>query len=146
MSSKGEHNFRTEDIVQKIKEEGDSIAMCLLSGVHYFTGQLFDIKEITSVAHSKGCYIGWDLAHAVGNVELNLHDWNVDFACWCTYKYLNAGAGSIGGIFLHEKNFELSKTKKLDGWWSHRSETRFKMSNRMCKLLFLIFRRNNFKK
>ncbi len=73
--------------------------------------------------------LGWDLAHATGNVEMKLHDWNVDFACWCTYKYLNAGAGSIGGIFLHERHFDVSKSKKLDGWWSHRGETRFKMSN-----------------
>ena len=101
----------------------------MLSGVHYFTGQFFKIKEITQTAHAKGCYIGWDLAHAVGNVDLELHDWNVDFAAWCTYKYLNSGAGSIGGIFLHEKHFEIAKLKKLDGWWSHRFDTRFQMTN-----------------
>jgi kynureninase len=101
----------------------------MLSGVHYFTGQFFNIKEISKAAHANGCLIGWDLAHAVGNVELELHDWNVDFAVWCTYKYLNSGAGSIAGMFLHEKHFDMSNKKKLDGWWSHRFDTRFDMSN-----------------
>jgi hypothetical protein len=119
-------------VVAKIREHGDSLAMVLLSGVHYFTGQLFDIETITRAAHDAGCYIGWDLAHAVGNVELRLNEWQVDFAAWCTYKYLNAGAGSIGAIFVHEKHFEAveaRKLKKLDGWWSHRFDTRFQMSN-----------------
>ncbi|CAF0890984.1 unnamed protein product [Brachionus calyciflorus] len=127
----GELTLRTEDILRVIEQEGDQIALVLLSGVHYFTGQLFKINEITQAAHSKGCYIGWDLAHAVGNVDLKLHDWNVDFAAWCTYKYLNSGAGSIGGVFLHEKHFEIANLKKLDGWWSHRFDTRFEMSNKI---------------
>lgn len=127
----GETYFRTEDIIKSIENEGDSLAVVLLSGVQYFTGQFFEIEKITAAAHSVGAYAGWDLAHAVGNVELKLHDWKVDFAAWCSYKYLNSGAGGIGGIFLHENNFEISKQKKLDGWWSHRYETRFEMSNRM---------------
>ena len=147
--------MRTEDIIATIQNEGEQLAMVLLSGVQYFTGQLFNIKEITKAAHSvviiqnflvkfnyffiencsfgipqKGSYIGWDLAHAIGNVELKLHEWDVDFAAWCTYKYLNSGAGSIGGIFLHKKHFN-SNLKKLDGWWSHASSTRFQMSNSM---------------
>lgn len=128
----GETYFRTEDITKVIEAEGDSLALVLLSGLQYFTGQFFDIKSITEATHKQGAYIGWDLAHAVGNCELKLHEWNVDFACWCTYKYLNAGAGSIGGIFLHEKHHaNIDKMKKLDGWWSHRSSDRFKMSNEM---------------
>lgn len=128
----GQNYFRTEDIVNTIEKEGDSLALVLLSGLQYFTGQFFDIKKITEATHNAGSYIGWDLAHAVGNCEMHLHDWNVDFAAWCTYKYLNGGAGSIGAIFLHEKHFEnISKFKKLDGWWSHRFSTRFEMSNKM---------------
>jgi kynureninase len=106
--------------------------LVLLSGVQYFTGQFFEIEKITKKAQSKGCKVGWDCAHAAGNVQLKLHEWNVDFACWCGYKYMNAGAGSISGIFIHEKNFDLiGKSKKLDGWWSHRAETRFMMTNKM---------------
>lgn len=127
----GENNFRTEDIIDRINKEGDTVALVLLSGVHYFTGQFFDIERITKAAHDKGCYIGWDLAHAIGNVELHLHDWDVDFAAWCSYKYLNSGAGAIGGIYLNEKHFDLKSFKKLDGWWSHRNETRFEMNNKM---------------
>ena len=141
--------FRTEDIVAQIEKEGQHLALVVLSGVQYFTGQFLDIKNITEAAHKqvripapnycieqsnnlfnfKGAYIGWDLAHAVGNVELKLHEWDVDFAAWCTYKYMNSGAGSIGGLFLHEKHFDISQFKKLDGWWSHRFSTRFEMSN-----------------
>ena len=134
---KGETYFRTEDVVEVIEREGEQLALVILSGVQYFTGQFFDIKTITEAAQGQGAYAGWDLAHAVGNCELKLHEWNVDFACWCTYKYLNGGAGSIGGVFLHEMHFDAvadGKFKKLDGWWSHRFDTRFKMSN--SKLIF----------
>lgn len=128
----GETYFRTEDIVKVIEDEGESLCLVLLSGLQYFTGQFFNIKTITAAAHKQGAYCGWDLAHAVGNCELKLNEWNVDFAAWCTYKYLNGGAGSIGGIFFHKKHHQnLSKFKKLDGWWSHRFETRFEMSNKM---------------
>jgi kynureninase len=114
-----------------IENEGESLAVVLLSGIQYFTGQFFDIEKITQAAHSVGAYAGWDLAHAIGNVELELHKWQVDFAAWCSYKYLNSGAGGIGGIFLHEKHFDLAKFKRLEGWWSHRFDTRFEMSNKM---------------
>lgn len=128
----GETFFRTEDIEKSIAEQGESLALVILSGIQYFTGQFFDIQTITAAGHKQGAYVGWDLAHAVGNCELKLHEWDADFAVWCTYKYLNGGAGSIGGMFLHDKHFaNISKFKKLDGWWSHNYPTRFKMSNKM---------------
>jgi kynureninase len=99
----GEFTLRTEDILKYIEDEGDSVALVLLSGVQYYTGQFFEIAKITEAAHKKGCKVGWDLAHAVGNVVLKLHDWDVDFACWCTYKYLNSGPGNIGGAFVHSR-------------------------------------------
>jgi len=126
----GETYIRTEDIVKIIEEQGSSIALVLLSGVQYYTGQLFDIPTITRVAHEQGCIVGWDLAHAVGNVPLKLHDWNVDFAVWCTYKYLNASAGAIGGIFIHSNQFN-QDYPHLDGWWGNRAETRFEMRPEM---------------
>uniref|UniRef100_A0A2K5JSX7 Kynureninase n=1 Tax=Colobus angolensis palliatus TaxID=336983 RepID=A0A2K5JSX7_COLAP len=100
----GEETLRIEDILEVIEKEGDSIAVILFSGVHFYTGQHFNIPAITKAGQAKGCYVGFDLAHAVGNVELYLHDWGVDFACWCSYKYLNAGAGGIAGAFVHEKH------------------------------------------
>ncbi|XP_022787723.1 kynureninase-like [Stylophora pistillata] len=100
----GEELLRTDDIVSLIEKHGDSIALVMFSGVQYYSGQFFDIKRITASAQKKGCVVGWDLAHAVGNVELHLHDWNVDFACWCSYKYLNSGPGGIAGAFVHEKH------------------------------------------
>ena len=128
---KGEDTLRTQDILEAIEEQGDEIALVLFSGIQYFTGQLFNIKEITEAAHRKGCFIGWDLAHAVGNVELELHKWDVDFAVWCTYKYLNSGPGSIGALFLNEKHFNDSSLKRLNGWWGHDIGSRFEMSNKM---------------
>jgi kynureninase len=100
----GCYTLDTQDILDVIEKEGDSIALCLFSGVQYYTGQLFEIEKITKAAHGKGCIVGWDLAHAVGNVKLELHDWGVDFAAWCSYKYLNSGPGGIGGCFVHEKH------------------------------------------
>lgn len=100
----GEITLRNEDIVNVIEQEGSSISVVLLSGIQYYTGQLFDLPTITAVAKKKGCIMGLDLAHAVGNVPLSLHDWEVDFACWCTYKYMNCGPGSIGGCFVHQKH------------------------------------------
>uniref|UniRef100_K7GE71 Uncharacterized protein n=1 Tax=Pelodiscus sinensis TaxID=13735 RepID=K7GE71_PELSI len=126
----GEETLRTEDILDIIEKEGDSIAVILLSGVQYYTGQLFDIPRITKAGQEKGCYVGFDLAHAVGNVELQLHDWGVDFACWCSYKYLNSGAGGLAGAYIHEKHFQTIKPT-LIGWWGHEFKTRFLMENKL---------------
>ncbi len=103
----GEATFRTEDILKVIEEEGDNIALIMLPGVQYYTGQVFDMQAITEAGHQKGCVVGFDLAHAAGNIEMQLHDWQVDFACWCNYKYLNSGAGSVAGCFVHETHSAL---------------------------------------
>lgn len=116
-----------EDIERALEEQGDGIALVLFSGVQYFTGQAFDLERLTRAARAKGCVVGLDLAHAVGNVELHLHDWGVDFACWCTYKYLNSGPGSIAGCFVHARHAERSDLPRLAGWWGHRKSDRFEM-------------------
>jgi kynureninase len=126
----GEHCLRTEDVVSKIKELGSELGLVMFSGVQFYTGQLFDIPAITKAAHSVGAKAVWDLAHAVGNVDMNLHEWGVDGACWCTYKYLNSGPGGIGGFFIHEKHFNIVEADRLSGWWSHNVATRFEMTNR----------------
>jgi kynureninase len=123
----GEHTLRTEDIVSTIKEHGDSVALVLFGGVNYYTGQLFDMKTITETVHAIGAYAGFDLAHAAGNVELHMHDWNVDFACWCSYKYLNSGPGGVAGVYIHEKHAANKELPRFAGWWGHTKETRFKM-------------------
>lgn len=129
----GEETIRTEDILQMIEEEGHSIAIVLLPGVQYFTGQIFDIAAITKAGQAKGCFVGFDLAHAVGNIELFMHDWNVDFACWCTYKYLSSSAGGMAGIFIHERYID-ADLPKLTGWWGHRLDTRFNMDNKLDRI------------
>ncbi|XP_074520544.1 kynureninase isoform X2 [Halichoeres trimaculatus] len=126
----GEDTLRTEDILDAIEKEGESIAVVMFSGVQYYTGQLFDMAAIAEAGHKKGCYVGFDCAHAAGNAELKLHDWGVDFACWCSYKYLNSGAGGIAGAFIHEKH-RVSVKPTLTGWWGHDLKTRFQMSNVM---------------
>ncbi|XP_029874498.1 kynureninase isoform X4 [Aquila chrysaetos chrysaetos] len=126
----GEETLRIEDILAVIEKEGDSIAVILLSGVQYYTGQLFDIPRITKAGQEKGCFVGFDLAHAVGNVELHLHDWGVDFACWCSYKYLNSGAGGLAGAYIHAKHSQSIKPA-LIGWWGHDFKTRFLMENKL---------------
>lgn len=123
---KGEHNIRLEDILAKIEEVGDELALVLFGGVNYYTGQVFDMKTITETGHRVGAMVGFDLAHAAGNIELQLHDWQVDFAAWCSYKYMNSGPGNASGCFIHEKHHH-SDLPRFAGWWGHNKERRFKM-------------------
>jgi kynureninase len=123
----GEHNIRHEDIIAKIEEVGEELALVLIGGVNYYTGQVFDMKTITEAGHKTGAYVGWDLAHAAGNIELQLHDWNIDFACWCSYKYMNSGPGNASGCFVHEKHHGDKDLPRFAGWWGHNKERRFKM-------------------
>jgi kynureninase len=123
----GEHTLRTEDICDIIKANGDSVALVFFSGVQYYTGQLFDIQTITNASKSVGALAGFDLAHAAGNVPLQLHAWDVDFAMWCTYKYLNSGPGGPSGVYIHERHALNKETYRLAGWWGHEESTRFKM-------------------
>ncbi|HTY42309.1 MAG TPA: kynureninase [Thermoanaerobaculia bacterium] len=118
---------RSEDVAAVLERDGGSIALVLLPGVQYYTGEAFDIEAITRLAHAKGCIAGFDLAHAAGNLVLRLHDWNVDFAVWCTYKYLNSGPGSVGACFVHERHGRRSDLPRLAGWWGHDKASRFRM-------------------
>jgi kynureninase len=123
----GEYCIREEDILKAIEENKDSLALVVIGGVNYYTGQVFDMAAITKAAHAVGAFAGFDLAHAAGNIKLNLHDWDVDFACWCTYKYLNSGPGSVGGVFIHKNHLNNPEISRFAGWWGHDKETRFKM-------------------
>jgi len=123
----GEANIRLEDVLAKIDEVGNELALVLIGGVNYYTGQVFDMKTITEAGHKQGAYVGWDLAHAAGNIKLNLHDWNVDFAAWCSYKYMNSGPGNASGFFVHEKHHNDKELKRFAGWYGHNKERRFKM-------------------
>jgi kynureninase len=122
----GEELLRIEDIEAKIAELGPELALVLWPGVQYRTGQAFDCARIATAAHEAGALAGFDLAHSIGNLPLSLHDWEVDFAVWCSYKYMNAGPGAIGGCFVHERHFENSPAR-LSGWWGHEPKTRFQM-------------------
>ncbi|WP_339867601.1 kynureninase [uncultured Algoriphagus sp.] len=124
---KGEHTLRTEDILAEIRNQGDSLAMVNMAGLQYYTGQVFDMQAITAAAHEVGAYAGFDLAHAVGNAPLSLHDWDVDFATWCSYKYMNSGPGNVSGVFIHERFAERPDMNRFAGWWGHDQEQRFKM-------------------
>lgn len=123
----GEETLRTEDIIKKIEEVGDELALVMFGGVNYYTGQFFDLEKITQAAHKVGAKAGFDLAHAAGNVALKLNEWKVDFATWCSYKYLNSGAGGTSGIFVNEKYAEDNSLPRFAGWWGHNEEARFEM-------------------
>lgn len=122
----GEEILRLEDIFSVIESHKGELALILMGGINYYTGQFFDLKAITAAGHAAGAYVGFDLAHAAGNVILQLHDWNVDFACWCSYKYMNSSPGGISGAFVHEKHFD-GKLNRFAGWWGYQQDQRFLM-------------------
>ena len=123
----GEYILRTEDILAQIEKNKNELALILFGGVNYLSGQYFDLKRISETGHAAGATVGFDLAHAAGNIPVQLHDWNVDFACWCSYKYLNSGAGGVGGIFVHEKHSANNDLPRFSGWWGNDEQTRFQM-------------------
>ncbi|WP_339629955.1 kynureninase [uncultured Maribacter sp.] len=123
----GEHHWRTEDIIQKIEELGDGLALVLIGGVNYYNGQVMDMEAITKAGKAVGANVGWDLAHAVGNVELKLHDWDADFASWCSYKYMNSGPGNASGVFVNKRHLNKKDIQRFEGWWGTKKETRFLM-------------------
>jgi kynureninase len=123
----GEELLRTEDLFARIEQERDALALILLPGVQYYTGQVLPMAEIVRRGHAVGAMVGFDLAHAIGNIVLDLHSWDADFAVWCTYKYLNSGAGSVGGCFVHERHVRNTSLPRFAGWWGHDKATRFQM-------------------
>lgn len=123
----GEYTIRTEDIIDTINRHKDDLAIVMMGGVNYYTGQAFDMQAITKAAHAVGAIAGFDLAHAAGNLHLQLHDWNVDFAVWCTYKYLNSGPGGTSGVFVHERHGNNPDLVRFAGWWGHDEKERFQM-------------------
>ena len=125
----GEETLRTEDIEAVIREHGDELALVMIGGVNYYTGQFFDLEYIAKIGHEVGAMVGFDLAHATGNVVLKLHDWDVDFAVWCHYKYMNSGPGSIAGAFVHDKHLHDPSIPRFEGWWGHDKNTRFLMGD-----------------
>lgn len=124
---KGEYHIQTDDIISTIEKHSDTVALVLFGGINYYNGQVFDMKNITAAAHKAGAYAGFDLAHAAGNVRLNLHDWKVDFACWCSYKYLNSGPGGVAGVYIHQNHASNTSLPRLAGWWGYEKESRFQM-------------------
>ena len=131
---KGEMNIRTEDLLALIEQEGEQISVILLPGVQYYTGQAFDMAKITEAGHKQGCIVGFDLAHAAGNVLLKLHDWQVDFAVWCSYKFLNAGPGAVGACFVHERHSLKFDLPRFTGWWGHDKNSRMQMPDQFSML------------
>lgn len=123
----GQETLTTEDILQQIIAHRDELALVLLGGIHYYSGQVLDMYTITTMAQQAGAKVGFDLAHAAGNIPLKLHDWNVDFACWCSYKYLNSGPGAVGGTYIHERYHHDESIQRFAGWWGYEKATRFKM-------------------
>ncbi len=123
----GEYLLREEDILKAIKDCGDELAVLMMGGLNYYSGQVFDMQTIAKAVHDVGAYAGFDLAHAAGNIQLNLHAWNLDFACWCSYKYLNAGPGGVAGVFIHEQHATNKALPRFAGWWGNNPETRFQM-------------------
>lgn len=123
----GEHTLRTEDILEAIAQHADSLALVMMGGINYYTGQVFDMQKITAKAHAVGAVAGFDLAHAAGNVPLSLHNWDVDFAVWCSYKYMNAGPGGVSGVFVHERHAQNPDLPRFAGWWGHNEKERFLM-------------------
>jgi kynureninase len=122
----GEYAIRLQDILDTIEKHKNELSLVMMGGVNYYTGQVFNMQAITQAAHKAGAYAGYDLAHAAGNIKLELHNWNVDFACWCSYKYLNSGPGSVSGVFIHE-NHHRANLPRFAGWWGYDKNTRFKM-------------------
>lgn len=125
----GEYHIRHEDILEAIDRHKDSLALIMIGGVNYFSGQVFDMKAITEAGHKAGAIVGFDLAHAAGNLKLELHNWEVDFAAWCSYKYLNSGPGSVAGAFVHQKHLKNTALPQFAGWWGHDKNTRFLMDS-----------------
>jgi len=123
----GENTIREEDILETIEKHKNETALVFFGGVNYYTGQVFDIQKITAFAKSNNMMVGWDLAHAAGNIDLKLHDWDVDFAAWCSYKYMNSGPGNASGCFVHEKHHKNKDLNRFAGWWGHNKEKRFLM-------------------
>jgi kynureninase len=128
MPREGNHTIDTTDILKAIEVHGDTVALVLFGGVNYYSGQVFDMERIAAAAHDAGAFCGFDLAHAAGNIELKMHDWNADFACWCSYKYLNSGPGGVAGVFIHERHATNTQLLRLAGWWGHDKASRFNMA------------------
>ena len=131
---KGEQTIRNEDIVSKIKEIGPELALVMIGGVNYYSGQVFDMKTITKAGHEVGAFVGFDLAHGVGNFPLKLNEWKVDFAAWCSYKYLNSGPGGVSGLYINEKHVDNPNILRLAGWWGHNKEDRFQMPDKFSPI------------
>lgn len=123
----GEHHWRTADILKKIEELGDELALVLIGGVNYYNGQVMDMEAITKAGKAAGAMVGWDLAHAVGNVALKLNEWNADFASWCSYKYMNSGPGNASGIYVNERYLNKKDIQRFEGWWGTKKDIRFLM-------------------